>query len=47
MKRIVIFGTGRLGAGRYFSLIEKYDVEVLAYSDNNSEKWGGVAIEFQ
>ena len=41
MKRIVIFGTGRLGAGRYFSLIEKYDVEVLAYSDNNSEKWGG------
>lgn len=41
MKRVIIFGAGKSGKNRYKCLKDKYDVEVVAYADNDSEKWGG------
>lgn len=46
MKRVIIFGAGKSGKNRYKCLKDKYDVEVVAYADNDSEKWGGGAMIF-
>ena len=36
--RVIIFGADKLGVGFYFDILHQEDV--IAFIDNNSEKWG-------
>ena len=49
MKKIIIFGAGRYGMKFLGSLIHDYEVQIVAYTDNDEKKGGGnqyVAYQF-
>ncbi len=37
MKNVLIFGAGKFGTEKYHRLIKEYDVNVIAYIDNDSK----------